>query len=180
MSQSVLSDHAEQAQAFCLFLHCISQDSSNLTSYYSPVLLASLTLLAFHLPGLLSLLGSLPWPVGSCCYFQESILFLATRLGSCMGVRTLLALPNSILPFLTTCPHLPACFHLPTHIFQLPLQMLALTLSLTFTCGLAHSYEVTLSTEACQDHKILEGIFPPHKSSTQLQQESTMCAKTQC
>lgn len=94
--------------------------------------------------------------------------FWLQDLASALGVRTLLAVPNSILPFLTTCPHLPACFHLPTHIFQLPLPMLALALSMTFTCGLAHSYEVILSTEACQDHKILEGIFSPHKSSTKL------------
>ena len=57
--------------------------------------------------------------------------------------------------------------------------MLILALSLTFTCGFAHSNDVALTTDACQDHRILEGILLAHRRSTQLQKEQTLSAEAQ-
>lgn len=47
--------------------------------------------------------------------------------------------------------------------------MLMLALSLIVTCGIAQNYDVTLTTEACKDHKILEELLLPHTNSTQWQ-----------
>ena len=47
--------------------------------------------------------------------------------------------------------------------------MFMLVQSLIVTCAIAQNYDVTLTTEAFKDHKVLEEILLPHKSSTQWQ-----------
>lgn len=126
---------------------------------------------------------------GGYCYFQESILFLAIRLGSSTVFPThflpQIVCSHSYPPtlILSTYTHTSE-FLLPSqymrvHHFQLPCRCLhILVLSLTFTCGIAHNYNVTLTFDACQDQKILEVILMSHKRSTQLQ-ECPLNAKAQ-
>lgn len=192
MSQSVLSDHSKKKQ-LSLLLHIVSQDSSN------PALFLESTPRVFTQP---------LWLVNlmTCCHLHWALclglwgLLLFPRTHSFPGYKTWIQhcvlgelhfLPQIVCShsypptlILSTYTHTSE-FLLPSqyvrvHHFQLPCRCLhILVLSLTFTYGIAHNYNVTLTFDACQDQKILEVILMSHKRSTQLQKECPLNAKAQ-
>lgn len=86
---------------------------------------------------------------------------------------------------LSTYPHISEFLLLSQYMWvhrcQLPCRCLRiLVLSLTFTRGIAHNCNVTLTFDACQDQKIWEVILMSHKTSTQLQKECPLKAQKSC